>query len=97
MSPIKAVRVFYFIAFLGAIAIFSLLLKSQSGLVEAALYIWIAVLSIVIWRIRCPRCDTPVARIGKLVGVPIFSIFGSKKCSGCGLDLTKIYPPGQDI
>jgi hypothetical protein len=41
--------------------------------------------------IVCPRCGTSLNAPGYLLGIPVPSGWRRKKCTKCGLDLTKPY------
>lgn len=52
-------------------------------------FLWVAVGSFILMRIRCPQCGVPVAYQGRLGGMPLYAVFFRKNCQNCGNDLTK--------
>ena len=89
MSITTRLRLTYICAFAIAILLGALLISTQNRVFEWLLYAWVAVVSVLVWRIRCPNCDTPAYHTGKFLGFQNRSMFGAKICTGCGLDLTK--------
>ena len=60
--------------------------------VEAFSYLffgWVIVGSFLIYRIRCPKCGSPVALQEKGVRFPLFAGLTVTKCQSCGEDLTR--------
>ena len=66
-----------------------LLVETQKVLYVALFFIWFAVANYLLFNVRCPNCNEPVAFQGKKMGIFfVTGIFGQKKCSCCH-DLTK--------
>lgn len=52
-------------------------------------FAWVGIGSLVLMRIRCPRCGTPVVYQGKLGKVSVYAGFVRQHCQNCGEDLGK--------
>ena len=67
-----------------------LAVQLQSWALIIVLFAWVAVGSLLIHRVRCPKCGTPVGYQGKFLGVRLYgALFAPKKCNACGYDFTK--------
>jgi hypothetical protein len=63
--------------------------KDHSQVLMVAFFAWVAIGSLVLMQIRCPRCGTPVVYQGKLGKISLYAGFVRRQCQHCGEDLTK--------
>lgn len=65
------------------------LVEVQARSLAVLFFVWIAVGSLALMQIRCPRCKTPVVYQGELGKISIYAGLVRKHCQNCGEDLTK--------
>ena len=80
-----------------ALIVLTVAFVNQLPVLLVLMVIYGGAISILAFRIKCPKCRKPVwrryARVGS-VRVPWSSLFAEDQCSGCGEDLrTRLVPP----
>ena len=61
----------------------------HSQVLMVVFFAWVAISSLVLMQIRCPRCGTPVVYQGKVGKLSLYAGFVRRQCQNCGEDLTK--------
>ncbi|THD03158.1 hypothetical protein B1810_11310 [Panacagrimonas perspica] len=69
---------------MGSLILMFIIAETQSRLALALLAVWVIGAWIVMIRITCPQCGTPVAFRGSVLGIPTFGGFPGKICRHCG-------------
>jgi hypothetical protein len=64
------------------------MVATQSKVLAAMFLVWIFVGSILMSRVRCPSCGTPVGYLGQLGKLSIHGGFAMRYCRNCGFDLS---------
>lgn len=63
-------------------------IKLEAGWLLWLFLLWPFVCSLLLYRVRCPECDTPLGFQGRLLGVPMYAAWTYHNCRSCGCDLT---------
>jgi len=84
-----ALGLLIFIAIGLAIGVVAAWFKQHSPVLMIIFFAWVAIGSVALMQIRCPRCGTPIAYQGKLGRLSLYAGFARRHCQNCGEDLTK--------
>lgn len=65
-----------------------LTIKFQTAIFASLFFGWLCVGSFLIFQIKCPSCQKPIAYKGRWGVFRLYAGFANRRCKNCGFDLT---------